>query len=135
MAWLVLLALFGLWLFGLRLLATTVLILILILVLVLVLLISARLLAFAMLAFLLFALGVNFALRHGKHSGVMLGVLLKVFGGNPVICQLRIPRQLHVFFNNLLGCSTNLAFGAGTVENPVGDISNRPIAVIVIVIL
>jgi hypothetical protein len=62
----------------------------------------------------------------------MLCVLLEVFGVDPVIGQLGIPRQLGVFVDNLLRRPANLALWAGTVKHAIDDISDGPIAVVII---
>jgi hypothetical protein len=84
------------------------------------------------LALLLFAALVDFALRLAQQSGVVFGVLLEVFSCHTVITQLGIARQLVVFLDNLLRRAAYFAFRSGTVENTVYDISAliiRPAAV------
>lgn len=65
----------------------------------------------------------HFAHRFGQHTGVMFGMLRKVFGRNTIIRSLRIARKHLVFFDDLLRRAANLALGAGTVENTVDDIA------------
>lgn len=68
-------------------------------------------------------LGGHLAHRFAQKPGVMLGMLHEVFGGNPVIGQLCVPAQLLIFLNQLLRCSTHLAFWAGAVEHAVDDVA------------
>ena len=75
--------------------------------------------------FLLFAGLVHFAHRLGQNTGIMFGVLGKVFGIDPVIGQLRIAVQLGVFFDDLLRRAAHFAIGARAVEHPVDDIAAR----------
>gem|GEM_PF-5818373 len=63
-----------------------------------------------LLRLLRFPAGIRLALRFAQHTCVVLGVLLKILGGDAVIRQLRIPRQLIVFVDDLLWRSANLAF-------------------------
>lgn len=80
-------------------------------------------LAFAVLALLLFAAGVNLALRLAEQPQVMLGVLLKILGGHAITGQLGIARKLVVLVDDLLRGPADFAFGARTVEHPVNDVS------------
>lgn len=80
-------------------------------------------LPFTVLTFLLFAAGINLALRLAEHPGVMLGMLLKVLSSDPVITQLSISRQLVVFFDDLLRCAAHFAFWTGAVKDTVDDVS------------
>ncbi len=59
----------------------------------------------------LLALGL-FALRLAQHAGVMLGMLQKALLGDAVIRELRVTGECQVFFDNLLGGATHLAFGS-----------------------
>lgn len=80
-------------------------------------------LTFAVLAFLFFAALFHFAHRFAQHPQIMFGVLLEIFGGHAIIAQLRVARQLVVFVDDLLRCAAHFAFGAGTVEHTVHNIS------------
>ncbi len=83
------------------------------------------LLALAVLAILLFALGLELTLRFAEKPRVMLCVLLKIFGSDTVIAKLRISGKLVVLVDDLLRGTAHLAFGAGAVENPVDNVSHR----------
>tara|TARA_R110002049_G_scaffold23545_5_gene83460 strand:- start:15883 stop:16503 length:621 start_codon:yes stop_codon:yes gene_type:complete len=90
-------------------------------------------LAFAVLAFLLLAALVNFALRLAEHPQVMFCVLLEILGRNAVVAQLCVTRQLVILFNNLLWRAAHLALRAGAVEHPIDDIAaalGRTLAII-----
>ena len=80
-------------------------------------------LTFAVLALLLFAAGIHFALRFAQHPQIVLGMLLKVLGGHAVTGQLGVARQLVVLVDDLLRRAAHLALGAGTVEHPVDDVT------------
>ncbi len=69
-------------------------------------------LTFPILAFLLLAAGILFLLGAAQHPQVMLRVLLEIFGSDAIIAQLRIPRQLVILVDDLLGRAAHLAFGA-----------------------
>ena len=83
-----------------------------------------RLAALAILLLPRILLSSHLAGRLGQHTGVMLGVLVKVFSGDTVIRQLCIAGEKLVFLDDLLRRAAHLAFGAGTVEHTVDDISD-----------
>ena len=89
-------------------------------------------LTLTVLALLIVAALVDFALRFAEHPKVMFGVLLKVLGGNTVVAQMGITRQLIVFLDDLLRRATHFALGAGTVEHAVDDVAALRLAVAVI---
>jgi hypothetical protein len=92
--------------------------------------VMARLLAVAVFALLLLAARIHFALCSVQHSGVMLGMLMKVFSRHAVITQLRIACQLVVFIDYLLRRAAHFSLGTRAVENPVNYVSHGTIAVI-----
>ena len=129
-AWLaitrLLLALLLAWLLITLLLITLLLITLLLITL---LLITLLLIALLLLALPRLLLGGKFALRFGQQAGVMLGMLVEVFGGDTIIRQLRVAREEDILFNDLLRGAAHLAFGARAVEDAVDDIANGARAV------
>ena len=93
------------------------------------LLITLLLIALLLLALPRLLLGGKFALRFGQQAGVMLGMLVEVFGGDTIIRQLRVAREEDILFNDLLRGAAHLAFGARAVEDAVDDIANGARAV------
>lgn len=89
-------------------------------------------LTFAVLAILLVASRVLFALRLGQQPHIMLRMLLKVLSRNAVVAQLSIARQLVVFINDLLRRTAHLTLWARAVENAVNDIANRATIVVTV---
>ena len=67
----------------------------------------------------------HFLLRLAQHSRVMFGMLQKGLLGHAITRQLRIAGQGQVFFDDLLGRATHLAFGARAVEDAVDDVAQR----------
>ena len=70
-----------------------------------------------------------FALRLGKHSQVVFGVLLKVFCRHPVISQLGVARSWLYLSIICCGVPAHFPFRPGTVENPVDDIADGTVTV------
>jgi len=99
------------------------------LLLITLLLITLLLIALLLLALPRLLLGGKFALRFGQQAGVMLGMLVEVFGGDTIIRQLRVAREEDILFNDLLRGAAHLAFGARAVEDAVDDIANGARAV------
>ena len=97
--------------------------------LITLLLITLLLIALLLLALPRLLLGGKFALRFGQQAGVMLGMLVEVFGGDTIIRQLRVAREEDILFNDLLRGAAHLAFGARAVEDAVDDIANGARAV------
>ncbi len=79
----------------------------------------------AVLAFVLFAPRLLFALRLVEHALVMLGVLLEILGRHPVARKLRIAGKLVVLVDDLLRRAAHLALGAAAVEHTVDDVAQR----------
>ena len=75
---------------------------------------------------LILLLGCKLALRLGQHPGVMFGMLHEVFCRDPVVGQLGVTGKELIFFDDLLGGAAHLALWAGTVEDAVDDIADRP---------
>ena len=82
------------------------------------LLLGLLLLLVLLLAFLLLALCL------GQHAQIMLGMLLKVFSGNPVVRQLRVAGQLIILVYNLLRRAAHFAFGTRRIEHTVYDVTD-----------
>ncbi|SDZ12738.1 hypothetical protein SAMN05444004_106134 [Jannaschia faecimaris] len=84
------------------------------------------LVALLLVALLLVALllpRVDFLLRSGQHTGVMLRMLLEILDCHAITGQLGVTRQLIVFIDDLGGRTAHLAFGAGAVEDTIDDVS------------
>ena len=79
-------------------------------------------LPFAVLTFLIFPAGINFALCFVQKTQVMFRMLLEVLSCDPVIAELRIACQLVVFINDLLRSPAHLALWAGAVEDAIYNI-------------
>jgi hypothetical protein len=88
-------------------------------------------LAVAVLTLLLFAALIDLTLGFGQKAQVMFGVLLEVFHRHAVIAQLRVTSQLIVFVDDLLRSTAHLAFGTGTVEHAVDNVSDAAVRSIV----
>ncbi len=97
----------------------------------LLLLAIVALLPLLLLTLLLVAARIHLTLGLGQHSGVMLGMLLKVLGCNPIIGQLRVAGQLIVFLDDLLGCAAHFPLWTRAIKNPVYDIADGPVAVVI----
>ncbi len=57
--------------------------------------------------------------RLGKEALVMLRVLEKALGGDPVVQGLGIARQGKLFVHDLLRCAAHLALGPGAFEDAI----------------
>ena len=75
---------------------------------------------------MLFALGVDLALRFAQQAQVVFRVLLKILCGHAVTGQLRVARKLVVFVDDLLRCAAHFALGARAVEHAVDDVATTP---------
>ena len=73
-----------------------------------------------------------FAKRLGQHAEVVLGVLLEILCRNAIIRELGIPGELIILVDDLLRRAAHFAFRAGTVEDPVNDVPDGTIAVVLV---
>ena len=50
------------------------------------------------------------------HAIIVLGMLIKILGGDPVAGSARIARHRQIFLQNLIGVAANSDIGPGAVE-------------------
>jgi hypothetical protein len=74
--------------------------------------------------------GLHFARGLGQKACVMFGVLLKILGRDTIVRKLGIACKHLILFDDLLGRAAHLAFGTGTVKDPIGDIAQGSGAVL-----
>jgi len=71
----------------------------------------------------------HLTVRLAQHAGVMLRMLEKALFRHAVMGQLGVTRQRQVFLDDLLGGATHLALGPRAIEDAIGDIPQRALAV------